>query len=469
MEDLLYQFVGLYKKSPLWVKKIIGTTYGFFPYSFRYGKQYADYKSLAGSARQWSIKDRDEFLLTKLIFLVRHAYETVPFYKKKYDEAGVGPDTLRSLQDFEKFPCVTREDIKNNRELLLSTAYGEGDRLYTATSGSSGVPLELFHHKGVTRAKERAFLHDLFEQFGYRPGQKYAVFRGEIIENDTKPWYFDPIDKALILSSYKLSSGTVQKYCDIMIKENIKTIRGYPFMIFKLVQLMEEAGIKAFTLNCIILESENIYELHREKIKAFFNCPVCHYYGHTERLGFGGNCLQSEQYFMHPAYGHTEVLTTEGQVVDIGAQGEIVTTGFDNLVMPLIRYRTQDFAIKGAEHRDSGLCYPVLEEVMGREEEFVYLIGGETIPFHNLLAGIHSGVWGLAYKMQCVQQNIGELIINIVPEALVDPKKAENAFKEEISRRVPANKLALTAVTVDAIPVTKSGKTKLFLQKCSAE
>lgn len=465
MEDLLYRFLGLYKKSPLWVKKTVGSVYGMLPYSVRYGKRYEDYKKLARSARSWSVEKRDTFLYEKLKQLITHAYETVPFYREKYDAAGVNPDTFKVLSDLDKFPCITREDIKANRENLLSTDYDEGDRLYTSTSGSSGVPLELFHHKGVTRAKERAFLHDLFEQFGYRPGQKYAVFRGEIIDSDDKPWYFDPIDKALILSSYKLSKATVAKYCDIMVRENIKVIRGYPFMIFKLVQLMEEAGIKPLPLNCIILESENIYESHREKMKAFFNCPVCHYYGHTERLGFGGNCLEGEQYHMHPAYGLVEVVGDNGLPVAVGQQGEVVTTGFDNLVMPLIRYRTQDFAIKGAEHIECGLTYPVLEDVMGREEEFVHLKDNTTVPFHNLLAGIHGGTWGLAYKVQCKQVDKGQLMLSVVPEKDVDGDRAVDAFVSEIQSRVSADQLDIIPQIVASIPATRSGKTKLFLQE----
>lgn len=465
MEDLLYRFLGLYKRSPLWVKKTVGTVYGLLPYSIRYGKRYEEYKLLARSARSWNLEQRDQFLFEKLSSLIKHAYETVPFYKEKYDAAGVSPEMFVCLDDLQKFPSITREDIKQNRKKMLSTLYDESDRLYTSTSGSSGVPLELYHHKGITRAKERAFLHELFEEFGYKPGQKYAVFRGEIIESDKKPWYFDPIDKALILSSYKLSKETVASYCDIMVKEKIKVIRGYPFMIFKLVQLMDEAGIKPFDLNCIILESENIYEAHRNKMKEFFGCPVCHYYGHTERLGFGGNCLQGEQYHMHSAYGYTEVLDSASKTVALGEAGEIVVTGFDNLVMPLIRYRTQDFAIKGALHQECGSTFPVLEDVMGREEEFVHLINGETEPFHNLLAGIHGGTWGLAYKVQCIQKQQGEILINIVPEQGVEADLATTTFVQEIQSRVSEDKLKVTAATVDSIAATKSGKTKLFLQQ----
>ena len=73
MEDLLYRFLGLYKKSPLWVKKTVGTVYGMLPYSVRYGKRYEDYKKLARSARSWSVEQRDTFLYEKLKQLITHA------------------------------------------------------------------------------------------------------------------------------------------------------------------------------------------------------------------------------------------------------------------------------------------------------------------------------------------------------------------------------------------------------------
>ena len=111
---------------------------------------------------------------------------------------------------------------------------------------------------------------------------------------------------------------------------------------------------------------------------------------------------------MHPEYGFMEVLGENGTEVREGEEGEIVATGFDNFVMPLIRYRTQDFAIRSGNQCVCGLQFPMLRKVMGRAEDYIYLNDGYKVPFHNALAGIHGSVWGMV-KLQCVQRHPGQL------------------------------------------------------------
>lgn len=467
MEDALYKFLGLYKKSPPWIKQTVGACYGLLPYSVRYGKNFDVYRKLAASARFWSRAEHDEYQYNKLRELLDHAYNHVPYYREKYRAAGVSPDDFRSVADLQKFPPITREEIKNHQEEMVAVNIPEGAWLYTSTSGSSGVPLELYHHKGVTRPKERAFLHDLFGEFGFRKGDRVVVFRGEVIEGD-RPWYYDPVDRNLILSSYLLSDATIAAYCERIRKLKPTAIRGYPFMIFKLVQLMIRHGIEPFRLKCVILESENVYEDHRKTIHDFLDCPVCHYYGHTERLVFGGNCRLSEEYHIHPEYGLVEVVREDSGPVAEGEVGEILATGFDNLVMPLIRYRTRDFAVRGGYSCACGRNFPMLQKIMGRAEEYVLLGNGEQVPFHNLLAGIHGRTWSLAYKLQCVQERPGSLLVNVIPSEGVSGDEALRGFVDEIRKRVDSGALEITGRVVTDIPSTKSGKTKLFIQKTEA-
>ena len=397
----------------------------------------------------WTTAQHEEYQVTKIRSLIEHSYKNVPFYRNKYSAANVNPRDFQSLDDIAKFPTITREEIKQNITEMTAQNLPKYVRLYTSTSGSSGVPLELYHCKGLTRARERAFLHNLFEDFGYKRGQKCAIFRGEIIKDTVKPWYYDPIDKTLILSSYLLSEKTIKDYCHIMRHEKIQVIRGYPFMIFKLVQLMLKSGELPLKLSCVILESENVYDTHLTSIETFFNCPVCHYYGHAERLVFGGNCLQNESYHMHPEYGFIEVVDEKDKPVKEGEEGEILATGFDNLVMPLIRYRTRDYAKMGGNSCQCGRAFPMLEKVMGRAEEYVVLKDGSKIPFHNLLAGLHSKAWSLAFKLQCIQKLPGSLDIQIIPSSDVDGQEAVTVFLHEIRQRISSAALDLRGSIVD--------------------
>lgn len=464
MEDALYRFLGIYKKSPDWVKAVAGSLYGQLPYGIRYGKEYEKFKEIASRTKYWTPSQHREYQVDKLKKILQYSCDHIPYYRNKYRKAGVGPADFKTLEDIKKIPCLSREEIRHNFSDLTSSDLPSGKRLYTATSGSSGVPLELFHHKGITRSKERAFLQDLWQDFGCRQSDKKVIFRGEVINNQQEPWYYDPTDRHLIMSSYLLSADSISAYCKKIRSVEPSTIRGYPFMIFRLAQLMMNKGERPFPLQTIILESENIYAAHLDFIKEFFNCTVCHYYGHTERLAFGGNCHLSEQYHLHPEYGFVEVITEDGEWAKEGEEGEIVATGFDNMVMPLIRYRTEDFAIRGGDSCECGRQFPMLKKIMGRAEDYVYLTNGKKIPFHNLLAGIHGKTWSFASKLQCRQSRPGQLDLQVVPSPGVNADEAIEVFLNEIKKRVDPNQLNIKGCVVSEIPKIKSGKTKLFIQ-----
>ena len=271
------------------------------------------------------------------------------------------------------------------------------------------------------------------------------------------------------MSSYQLDEATVSAYCDKIRRFKPAAIRGYPFMIYRLVRLMQSAGMTPFRLKTVILESENVYPEQRNAIGSFFGCNVCHYYGHTERLLVGGNCPGSDNYHMHPQYGFMEVLTPDGVEVDVGEEGELVATGFDNLVMPLIRYRTQDFVVKGGWSRACSRGFPTLSKVNGRAEEYVETKSGKRVPFHNLLAGIHGNQWGLVDKLQCIQDVAGKIRLLVIPAQGANPNEIISKYSREIAKRVGSAELEIVGEIVDEIPATRSGKTKLFIKVISGE
>jgi len=373
MEDKFYPYLKMYKKAPEWFKRVVGGIYSLFPYSVRYGKVYKHFTKLLNMSKYWTREEHEAYQLIKLRETINRAYYHVPFYRKKFEMAKVKPEDLKSLEDINKFPFTTREEIKENLDKFLADDIPPSERLYVTTSGTSGIPLEFYLQKGVTRPKERAFVIDMWKTIDYKIGDKCVVFRGEVIQSRKRPWYYDPIDHQLIMSSYFLSEEYLKSYCNKIRQFRPHFLRGYPFTIFKLVQLMKTRQEIPFALKGVILESENVYEEHKKIIGEFFDCPVYHSYGHSERLVIGGICKYSEKYHLYPEYGFTEVISSNGTHAKIGEEGEIVATGFDNMVMPLIRYRTQDIAVWGGWVLcQCGRNVPMLERIVGRTEEYVY-------------------------------------------------------------------------------------------------
>ena len=469
MEDNLYKYLKLYKNSPPWLKHICGEFYGLFSYETRFGKNYKKFRILAREARTWSHEEHKAFQERKLKTHIQHAYNHVPFYRRKFQEAGVRPSDFQTLDDLTRFPLLTRAEIRENLNGMVAKDIPVGKHLYKTTSGSSGQPLELYQQKGMTRAKEHAFVMNMYEAIGYKPRDRTLILMGETIKNKKKPWYYEPIERELIMSSYLIDEGTVEQYCQQIRRFRPLFIRGYPFIVFRLVTLMQASGQKPFPLKGIILVSEMVYDTHLTAIESFFKCPVYHFYGHTERAAIGGICPKNQAYHMSPEYGVVEIIDAEGKHAQIGEQGEIVATSFDNWVMPLIRYRTQDFATYGGDYCPCGLHFPLIQQILGREDEYVILREGEQIPFHNLLAGMHGNVFAMARNFQFIQSTPGRLLLKIVPDPRFEMKKVGSSFLEEIWKRVDQKMLELSVEYVRDIPISSNGKTKAFISKIAAQ
>ena len=71
---------------------------------------------------------------------LRHAYENAPFYRKRFDEAGVHPDDLVSLADLAKFPFTTKADLRDNYPFGMFAVPREKIVRLHASSGTTGKP-----------------------------------------------------------------------------------------------------------------------------------------------------------------------------------------------------------------------------------------------------------------------------------------------------------------------------------------
>ena len=75
---------------------------------------------------------------------LRHAWDTVPYYRAAWSKAGVHPSDVRELSDLEAFPIVTKADIRRHNRALVSSAYDIAKCRVKTTSGSTGVPLTIY-------------------------------------------------------------------------------------------------------------------------------------------------------------------------------------------------------------------------------------------------------------------------------------------------------------------------------------
>ena len=468
MEDILYaKFLNYYNASPQWFKLLLGYIYRAIPLFVRYGNTYLKYAKFLEKSQWWSKERLEEYQWRKLEDILKHAYENVPYYRKIFDERGIKPNDIKNFDDFKKLPFLTKEIVRDNFKYLIAKNYPKSKLLYVTTGGSTGTPLGLYYEKGVSRAKELAFITVLWNRVGYKIGDKLAVLRGNVVRSAKKNifWEYEPIKNRLILSSYHMTDKNLPLYIEQIRKFKPKFLHVYPSVLTILAKFMKRNKIKPFSsIKAILASSENIYPWQIKLFKEVFQCKVFFFYGLTEMVALAGICEKSYDYHIFPEYSYVELIGKDGnRVTEEGAIGEIVGTTFDNYAMPLIRYRTGDLAVYTKQTCKCGRNYPLLKNMEGRLQELVVTKNNSLVTLTALIFAQHFKAFEKIKNMQLYQQEKGKIIVKIVKDREYTIKD-EHEIKTKILKAVNGQ-LDIFFEYPNEIPKTKSGKHKFLIQK----
>lgn len=403
-----------------------------------------------------------EKLLKKILM---YAVSKVPFYKR----LGINISTSdNAFKIIKKFPFIDKDFMKENMNQFLSTDINSLNVYYTSTGGTSGKQFSFYINKDAF-AKEWAFMIRLWERAGYKPGDKVITFRGVKIKGVSRGiyWQVQPLYNALEMSPIHLNYETAYTYIKKITEWKPKFLHGYPSAITFLAKLVKELNFEKFPrLKAILLTSENIYPWQRKIIENVFNTKVFSWYGQTEKVILAGECIYSHVYHAFPQYGFLELIDKDGELIDDHEEGELIGTGFLNIVMPFIRYRTGDYAkLANNQYCRCGRNYILLEYIKGHRY-FEDLIVGKRGIFNlsSVIAGIHSDIFDNCERYQFYQDTPGKLTIKIVPIigkfTSDDIKRIESEFKDRVGKELDIE-LDLSG----DVYVSPSGKIPLIVQK----
>jgi phenylacetate-CoA ligase len=403
LEDKLYPLLSVYDRMPRGVKRAVGFTYRQLPESFRRGKHYAEFKQLAEAGESWTRARIDDYQWAALWKVLVHAQKHCPFYRKRFADAGFDATAMRDFSDLAKCPALTKQDMLEHREEMVSDSLPASERLYITTGGSTGVPVGFYLQKGVSRAKETAFLEAMWKRAGYFEGARLALLRGYVTteKSDGAISSYDATRDWLMLSSYHLSRERLDEYLAELDAFKPDLLYVYPSSILALAEHLQAAG-RPWTLSLrgILCGSERLTEPQRKLIESVFGCRAYSWYGHSERIVLAAEGRKTNYYYFVPQYGYAEFgpPTAEGL-------REVIGTGFDNYAMPLIRYRTGDY-VRLVED-SSGLEYPVpaASEIAGREQEF--LVSGRGRKISLTAFNMHDAIFNDLYAVQFFQEKAG--------------------------------------------------------------
>jgi phenylacetate-CoA ligase len=395
--------------------------------------------------------------------ILKHAVRNVPYYKDiKLD------DSRNSFENLLKFPIVDKQTVQDNIDQFRSVATSVHNTYYVTTGGTSGNTLG-FYLDNSTYGKEWAFIVSLWQRVNYSIGDRVVAFRGVDFKdsNKNKFWQLNPIYNALELSPFQMSDENLKNYLQKINDYNPLFFHGYPSAITILAKYIRSNNIKNIPpLKAVFSGSENIYPGQLEFIEETLQTRFFSWYGQSEKVILAGECEHSHNYHVFPQYGYTEILGKDGSIIpweNIGEQGELVGTGFMNLSMPFIRYKTGDFAtIGGWGCEECGRDYPLINNVRGRWLQDM-LVGKSRALISMTALNMHSNVFENVSQYQFFQDCEGKVILKVIRKGSYSEKDTQN-IQNEFFRKL-GNDMELEIEFVDYLSKTRNGKSLMLIQK----
>ena len=392
--------------------------------------------------------------------LLAYAFKEIPYYRNECGDLAkeVSPET--ALELLAAVPMMSKIMIRRELDSLYKP--NRLRALKSATIGATSTPMPFYIDRLHTRQKELAFLWDQWSRAGFMPGDTVASFTGHT-SPPGKLYSINRLNHMVVFSSFDVVLENIREIVNIL--NHIKPLffHGYPSVIATLANLMKKRGEQLdFAPEAVFCGSEKMFPLQRQLIEEAFHTQVYTWYGHSEYAVLGGECEHSSHFHLFPQYGYVEFHDTGIPHESGKTLYEIVATGFNNRIMPFIRYRTGDYAVIADDNACAcGRVYPMIEEVVGQAQEFLVDQDGNVVS----LAALRAHFEKLPYidDLYFFQERPGQFDFFILPSR--KPYSEEISALEDVVRQMTRGRLRPKVHLTHEVPVTPVGKRKLVDQK----
>src|SRR4249920_939004 len=318
--------------------------------------------------------------LERLRWSLKHAYDRVPHFRKKFDAAGVKPGDCRSLADLAKFPFSTKADLRDTYPFGLFAVPMDRIVRIHASSGTTGKPTVV----GYT-AKDIDNWSNLMARSiragGGRPGDKVHVAYGYGLFTGGLGAHYGA--ERLGCTVIPMSGGQTEKQIQLIQDFKPSIIMVTPSYMQVIIEQLQRMGLdpRETSLKVGIFGAEPWTEAMRREIETRAGIDAVDIYGLSEVMGPGvaGECVESqdgpviwEDHFL------AEIIDPEtGEVLPEGAEGELVFTSLTKEALPIIRYRTRDLT---RLLPPTSRAFRRMGKIVGRSDDMLIIRGVNVFP-----------------------------------------------------------------------------------------
>src|SRR3954464_3900674 len=318
--------------------------------------------------------------LERLQSSLKHAYEKVPQYRKKFDAAGVKPEDCRRLEDLRRFPFTTKADLREAYPFGMFAVPMDRIVRIHASSGTTGKPTVV----GYTARDIDAWTHLMARSIraaGARPGDKVHVAYGYGLFTGGLGAHYGAERLGLVV--IPLGGGMTERQVQLIADFKPEIIMVTPSYMLAIADEMERQGFdpKKSSLRIGIFGAEPGTNEMRQSIERRVGLDAIDLYGLSEIIGPGvaQECAETKDGLtIWEDHFYPEIIDPDtGETLPDGERGELVFTALTKEALPVIRYRTRDLT---RLLPPSARSMRRMEKVTGRSDDMLIIRGVNVFP-----------------------------------------------------------------------------------------
>lgn len=428
----------------------------FFPlWEFKDGAHRAQYLHELSLSQWLDLETLRQSQWHRVREMVGYAYQHCSYYRERLAGAEFN-GTLGDWEDFKRLPLLTKQDIREYGEKLLSCEFEKKDLVETKTGGSTGVALQLYFDKQCQEIRNAADMRSA-QWAGWDIGMPVAAIWGNPPVADTlkKKVRNLLLNRMIYLDTMEINEPSVRRFVLDWKRTKPRVIYGHSHSIYILAKFLQDLGIDDLRPQGIISTSMMLLEPERWLIEETFRCKVTNRYGCEEVSEIACECEQHEGLHLNMDHVLVEFLKDDGTVAVPGEEANIVVTDLVNRGMPLIRYCVEDMGVLSDRTCSCGRGLPLMERVTGRRADFLKRPDGSLIAGVSLVERTLTAIPGIE-QMQLVQDDVHHICARIVRDKAYS-QIADRALRNELEA-VFGDNVTIDVQYLSALGQTRSGK-----------
>jgi phenylacetate-CoA ligase len=409
----------------------------------------------------------EEVLLHKqwqrLTDLLCFVYDNNRFYRRRFDSAGMSPYDVKSPDDMNKLPILTKSDIRKYSETMLSDGYQIENLMKVKTGGSTGKALELYLTEECSEMRNAcARRHDRWT--GWEAGEPIGAVWGNPvlpkgIKQGMKHWLFTPW---IYLDTMNVTDQAVLKFSEQWEKVKPTLLYGHAHSIYILAEYVRRLGIDDINPRGILSTSMMLMPHERLSIEDVFGIKVTDRYGCEEVSLIASECERHEGMHLNIEHLFIEFIKEDESPAGPGEMGRIIVTDLMNRAMPFIRYQVEDMGVPSARRCSCGRGLPLMDRVVGRTADFLIRRDGSRVAGVSLIENTLTKIPGID-QMQVIQESLDSMVIKMVAGKSFTPDTQNSLVR--YFQDLFGHDVAVEIRIVDLIDPEKSGKYRFSICK----